>query len=143
FEAPANFDPFSSLRQPAMLELLFWTALIAGIYPYAIYPLVIKALVFIIERPVKRNPHFLPQVTVITAAFNEVRHIGATVENKLAQDYPADRLEVLVVSDGSTDGTDAVVQEIAARDPRVRLLRQEPRQGKTAALNLAVRQARG
>ena len=64
--------------------------------------------------------------------------------NKLNQAYPPERLDVLVVSDGSTDGTDAIVQSIATNAAgRVKLLRQEPRQGKTAAINLAMTQATG
>ena len=63
------------------------------------------------------------------------------MRNKLAQDYPADRLDVIVVSDASDDGTDDLVRAIG--DPRVRVLRQEPRAGKTSALNLAMPQAAG
>jgi cellulose synthase/poly-beta-1,6-N-acetylglucosamine synthase-like glycosyltransferase len=82
---------------------------------------------------------YLPRVTVLTAAFNEARHIEATVRNKLAQDYPQHLLDVVVVSDESADGTDAIVERLAAESGRVRLLRQVPRQGKTAGLNLAMR----
>ena len=73
------------------------------------------------------------------AAYNEERDIETTVRNKLEQDYPTDLLEVIVISDGSTDKTDEIVNSI--EDPRVRLLRQEPRAGKTSALNMAVRHA--
>ena len=67
--------------------------------------------------------------------------IAATLANKLALDYPPEKLEILVVSDGSTDRTDAIVASFAPRG--VRLLRQEPRGGKTAALNRAVAAAEG
>src|SRR5690606_23976479 len=73
----------------------------------------------------------------------EARYIGATIRNKLAQDYPAEQLNVIVVSDDSSDGTDEIVRRIASETGRVRLLRQEPRRGKTAALNLAMEQADG
>jgi cellulose synthase/poly-beta-1,6-N-acetylglucosamine synthase-like glycosyltransferase len=63
------------------------------------------------------------------------------VRNKLNQDYPAENLNVIVISDESEDGTDDIVQSIG--DARVRLLRQEPRAGKTAALNLAIPEATG
>ena len=75
------------------------------------------------------------------AAYNEEGDIGATVRNKLEQDYPSDLLEVIVISDGSTDRTDEIVNSI--EDPRVRLLCQEPRAGKTSALNMAVPYAKG
>jgi cellulose synthase/poly-beta-1,6-N-acetylglucosamine synthase-like glycosyltransferase len=89
----------------------------------------------IVDRKVEKAD-ILPTVTVVIAAYNEVRHIVATVANKLEQDYPADRLSVVVVSDESDDGTDEAVYELA--DSRVRLIRQTPRQGKTSALNLAL-----
>lgn len=122
----------------------FWLCLAGLAYVYAGYPL----LAWLLGRAMDRRPaagpagaaaH--PRVTVLIAAFNEARHITATVRNKLAQDYPADRLDVIVVSDSSDDGTDGLVRAIG--DPRVRLLRQEPRAGKTSALNLAMPQATG
>ncbi|MFO7653433.1 MAG: glycosyltransferase family 2 protein [Candidatus Krumholzibacteriia bacterium] len=82
-----------------------------------------------------------PRVTVLIAAYNESERIAATVENKLSQDYPRDRLEIIVVSDGSSDGTDEIVAGYAAEG--VRLIRQEPRAGKTSALNLAQQQVTG
>ena len=85
-----------------------------------------------------------PKVTVLIAAFNEEREIKQTVLNKLSQDYPTDLLEILVVSDGSTDRTDEIVRELTrSHQGRVSLLRQEPRQGKTQALNMAVAHVSG
>lgn len=126
-----------------MLEWLFWSSLVLGVYPFAIYPLFVRMVAAARTRRVAKDDAYLPMVTVITAAFNEARCIEATVRNKLEQDYPADRLNVLVVSDSSEDGTDDIVRRIAAEDARVTLLRQSPRQGKTAGLNLAMASARG
>lgn len=122
-----------------MIETLFWLALALGLYPYVGYPLV--AAFMALFRPRGRRHGIPPQppVTIVIAAHNEARHIAATVRNKLAQDYPADRLRLIVVSDGSTDGTDEIVAAIAKEDRRVALFRQEPRAGKTSALNLAMR----
>jgi len=127
----------------SLLEWVFWSLLFLGLYPYVIYPLLVIALGKLIERRVAASDDYLPRVTVITAAYNEARHIAATVRNKLEQDYPAHLIDVIVVSDESTDGTDEIVTRIAEADSRVRLLRQVPRQGKTAGLNLAMAQARG
>jgi cellulose synthase/poly-beta-1,6-N-acetylglucosamine synthase-like glycosyltransferase len=124
-----------------MMELIFWTSLLLILYIYFGYPLVVNLVGLFRALPVRRHADHLPIVTVLIAAFNEEDVIEATVRNKLAQDYPADRLDILVVSDGSSDRTDGIVKEIA--DPRVRLLRQEPRAGKTSALNLAVPEAQG
>lgn len=126
-----------------MLEIWFWALVVVGLYPYLIYPVLVALLGRVFDRAVRRDDAHLPTVTVITAAFNERAHIGATVENKLCQDYPAELLDVIVVSDCSSDGTDDIVRGIAARDPRVRLLRNETRAGKTSGLNLAIPQARG
>lgn len=126
------------------LEWLFWLCVALGLYPYLGYPIIAWLLGRLLNRKVAADDSFLPSVTVITAARNEVDCIGASLRNKLAQDYPADRLDVIIVSDASDDGTDEVVSRIAGEHPgRVRLLRQDPREGKTAALNLAVPQARG
>jgi cellulose synthase/poly-beta-1,6-N-acetylglucosamine synthase-like glycosyltransferase len=126
-----------------MLETWFWTLGVVGLYPYVIYPVVVAVLGRLIERAVRRDDAFTPRVTVITAAFNEQAHIGATIENKLQLDYPADRLDMIVVSDASADRTDEIVRQIAARDPRVQLLRNETRAGKTSGLNLAIPHAQG
>lgn len=118
--------------------VIFWVSIALLVYVYAGYPLLARLLGGVVNRRVHAAApgQHLPTVTVMIAAFNEARHIEATVRNKLAADYPADRLQVVVISDGSEDGTDAIVQGIA--DPRVRLVRQEPRAGKTSALNLAM-----
>jgi glycosyltransferase involved in cell wall biosynthesis len=91
-----------------------------------------------------RKADIEPRLTVLIAAFNEEREIGRTVANKLQQDYPAERLDVIVISDGSTDRTEAIVKDLAqGAGGRLRLLRQEPRQGKTQALNRAAAEATG
>lgn len=126
-----------------MLEGLFWLSVLLGVYPYAVYPLLVRLAAVVLNRPVGHAATSMPRITVITAAFNEAAHIEATVRNKLSQQYPAELIDVIVVSDESSDGTDDIVQRIAAESGRVRLIRQQPRQGKTAGLNLAMREARG
>ncbi|MGH7106723.1 MAG: glycosyltransferase family 2 protein [Acetobacteraceae bacterium] len=123
-------------------EVAFWVALWLGIYPYAIYP-VLAALVGVIRRREVRSAPFEARVSVVIAAHNEAAFIENTVRNKLTQQYPAHLLEVIVVSDGSGDGTDDVVRRLAAEDSRLQWVRQEPRAGKSAALNVAVARASG
>ncbi len=123
-----------------MVLFLFWTALLGIFYVYAGYPLAVFLLGRWKSKPVSKED-VTPSVTVLIAAFNEEAHIQATVLNKLQLDYPQEKIDVIVISDGSEDGTDAIVQGI--EDPRVRLLRQEPRAGKTSALNLAMNEAQG
>lgn len=125
------------------METAFWSALLVLGYIYAGYPLLI-ALLAAGRRPGVPAPVELPTVSILIAAYNEQQHIAATLENKLALDYPRDRLEIIVVSDESVDATDTIVRDIAAgADIPVSLYRQQPRQGKTAGLNLIVPHARG
>ncbi len=126
------------------MELLFWISAGFVIYIYAGYPLAVAALGRLRPRPVRAAPGDDRSVTVVIAAFNEAAHIEATVRNKLELDYSPDKLDVIVVSDESMDGTDDIVQGLAQEFPgRVRLIRQAPRNGKTSGLNLAIPEARG
>lgn len=126
-----------------MLENLYkvglWICLLTVAYVYLGYPLTLR--VWPPRRKRRAPQESLPTVTVVIAAFNEATHIGRTVIDKLSQDYPPDLLDVVVISDGSTDGTDDIVASL--NDARVTLLRQQVRQGKTLALNRAVSIARG
>jgi cellulose synthase/poly-beta-1,6-N-acetylglucosamine synthase-like glycosyltransferase len=81
-----------------------------------------------------------PAVTLIIAAHNEENCIARKLENALALDYPRERLEIIVASDGSTDATDAIVQSFSDRNV---VLRSFPRTGKTGCQNAVVRTARG
>lgn len=120
------------------VEIAFWACLGVVTYVYIGYFVGAFLLASILRRKVSKAD-IEPSITVIISAFNEEREIEATVVNKLSQNYPSDRMEVIVVSDGSTDRTDEIVRSLVARsEGRLRLLRQEPRQGKTQALNMAL-----
>ena len=119
-----------------ILEILFWASLGAILWAHVGYPLAVAALAFVRRRKVAQRD-ITPSVSVVVAAHNEEAVIGRLVESLLAQDYPADRLEVVVASDGSTDGMDALVEQLAAREGRIRLV-PCPRGGKVAAQNTAV-----
>src|SRR5882672_10129762 len=111
-------------------------------YTWLGYP----ALLWLVRKMFKRS--FLrakcrPTVSVIVAVFNEEAHIAAKLEDCVALDYPPECLEILVASDGSTDATEQIVQQFAALDSRIRLIRSETRAGKTGVQNLAVQHAAG
>lgn len=129
----------SANLQPAA-TVVFWVAAALLFYVYAGYPLLLAVLALFSQRR-KPEPGHLPAISVLIAAHNEEAGIAKKLEQTLALDYPADKLEILVLSDGSTDRTDEIVKSFA--DPRVRLVRVEPRRGKTNAQNFGVRQARG
>ncbi len=119
-----------------VLEALFWGSAALLAWTHVAYPLAAAALARLRPRRV-RAADWTPRVTVIVAAHDEEDVIERRLENLLELDYPAELVEIVVASDASTDRTDDLVEEIAAREPRVRLLRC-PRGGKVAAQNLAV-----
>lgn len=121
-------------------EFGFWCACAAIVFIYVGYPLLLAVLSLFLRRPVKRDDMFKPSVTIVISAFNEEEHIGATIENKLALNYPPEKLEILVTSDGSADRTDDIVKSYAQRN--VRYFRQDPQQGKSTALNEMVSNAK-
>jgi cellulose synthase/poly-beta-1,6-N-acetylglucosamine synthase-like glycosyltransferase len=122
------------------MALAVWMLAIGVIvWVYVGYPVVLFLVAWARRRPVARGP-VTPDVTLVICAYNEERHIRRKLEECLAADYPAERLEIIVASDGSTDRTDDIVREFT---PRVRLIRVEGRGGKTIAQNAAVAEARG
>jgi cellulose synthase/poly-beta-1,6-N-acetylglucosamine synthase-like glycosyltransferase len=124
-----------------MLRGLFWGSVAALGWTHAGYPLAAALSARLAARPVRRG-EATPSATVVIAAHDEQAMIRARLENLLALDYPPELVEIIVASDASTDGTDAIVEDVAAGEPRVRLVR-APRAGKVAAQNLAVRGAAG
>lgn len=109
-------------------------------YAYFGYPVFLAIITALRNKTVKKG-EYQPFVTILIAAYNEEKCIAETIANKLALHYPKDNYEIIVVSDGSTDKTDAIVQQFA--NHKVTLLRQEPRAGKTMAVNLGITRARG
>jgi cellulose synthase/poly-beta-1,6-N-acetylglucosamine synthase-like glycosyltransferase len=124
-----------------IVKVLFWFSLGALAWTQVGYPLFAAALARVRSRPVRKG-EFVPSVSVIVAAHDEEDVIERRLANLLGLDYPPEQLEILVASDGSDDRTDELVQAVAAREPRVRLLRCE-RGGKVAAQNEAVRKTTG
>jgi cellulose synthase/poly-beta-1,6-N-acetylglucosamine synthase-like glycosyltransferase len=123
-----------------MGEIILFALVFLVVYVYAGYPFLLWVIGAFQKRPTQKAA-FYPSISILIAAHNEARNIRETIENKLGLNYPAEKLEVIVVSDASMDGTDDIVKRMSARN--VHLLRQEPRQGKTAALNLAAARAEG
>jgi cellulose synthase/poly-beta-1,6-N-acetylglucosamine synthase-like glycosyltransferase len=124
-----------------IVKVLFWSSLGAVVWTQLGYPLVAALLARLRSRPV-RTSDLTPAVSLIVAAHDEEDVIERRLENLLALDYPPEQLEIVVASDASDDRTDELVEKVAAREPRVRLLRC-PREGKVAAQNRAVRETKG
>src|SRR5437588_6479737 len=120
--------------------ILFWAGAAALLYAYAGYPALVWLVSRVRPRAVLRGSAE-PAVTVVITAYNEERDLARKLENTLALDYPADKLEIIVASDCSSDRTDEIAREFAPRG--VRLHRQAERLGKTAAQNAAIALAQG
>lgn len=125
--------------QCGLFRLLLEMCLAVLVYIYVGYPaLLLLASAFCRRR--NPDPDYCPSISVLIAAYNEEKNIRQKLVQTLALDYPADKLEVLVLSDASTDCTDEIVRSF--RDPRVRLLRMRERLGKTHAQNEGVKKAK-
>lgn len=122
-----------------MLELLFWVCIAIVVYTYLGYPVLLAAVrgIFRKNRRIHHETEDLPRVDILIAAFNEEKVIGRRVKNCLELDYPADKLNVWVVSDGSRDLTNEIVRSCAAQDKRIHLIELE-RTGKSGAINKAI-----
>src|SRR6266436_10046837 len=110
------------------------------VYSYAIYPLLL-ALVPVRRREQVPEPAEWPSVSVLISVYNEEKHVTQRIENLLALDYPRDRFEILIGSDGSTDRTNELVRRFS--DPRVQLHEFEQRSGKPSVLNRLIPKTQG
>ncbi len=129
-------------RMFAAAVILATAPLLVGIYAYLGYPVVLWMIAVTRgRRETSVTASDWPTVTVSVPVYNAASNIRSTLERLLELDYPRDRLQLLVISDGSTDGTDDIVRELADRG--VELLRIPERKGKTMAENAALAAARG
>jgi cellulose synthase/poly-beta-1,6-N-acetylglucosamine synthase-like glycosyltransferase len=112
-------------------------------YTYAGYPLLVALWARVAPRRVRESAAFEPSVSVMLAAHNGARYLEQKLESLRALDYPPEKLEILLCSDGSTDETIAIARRAAQADPRVRVFECGDRLGKPAALNLLREHATG
>jgi cellulose synthase/poly-beta-1,6-N-acetylglucosamine synthase-like glycosyltransferase len=129
-----------------MITVALWVvglALALLLYTYAGYPLVLWLLGTLRRRPASAEPRDAdwPLVSISIAAYNEEAQIRELIKSLLAIDYPRDRLQVLITSDGSTDATASIIAEHASQG--IELLRMPERGGKTKAENAAAKLLRG
>lgn len=118
---------------------LFWSALGLIAYGYLGFPILVLLRGRLRPRPIAAAD-FCPRVSVVLSAYNEAASIAGRLDNLLRQDYPPERLEIVVASDGSTDGTEAILRAYEGRGVRMLAL---PRSGKAAALEAAVAASSG
>ncbi len=137
-----------------LVPAIFWACLVLIAYAYALYPAVLflaystaqvyRDWLYVVSRRNRRAAapavDELPSATLIVPAYNERARLPEKIKNVNDLHYPREKLEIVIVSDGSTDGTEAILQ--AVEDPRIRKILLPVRQGKANALNEGVRQSR-
>lgn len=123
-----------------MAPFVFWACFGVLLYVYLLYPLAVRMLAAWFGVRVHSGTA-LPTVTIIVTAYNEERCIRAKLDNLLALNYPAELVDIVVASDGSSDATEEIVA--GYNRGRVRVLRLEGRRGKTACQNAAAAAATG
>lgn len=112
------------------VEWIFWGSLGFIFYAYAGYLLILLAMSVVRSRPVMTG-NIQPMVSLIITAYNEEARIKEKIDNSLQQQYPRERLEIVVASDCSSDRTDEIVRSYESSG--VRLIRAAERRGKEAA----------
>ncbi|MEI2751540.1 MAG: glycosyltransferase family 2 protein [Nitrospira sp.] len=122
------------------MEWMFWGSIVFIIYAYAGYLLALVVLSCFRNRPVLAGD-IQPMVSFVITAYNEEARIREKIENSLQQQYPRERLDIVVASDCSSDRTEEIVRSYATSG--VRLVRAQERRGKEAAQKLAVSQTSG
>lgn len=123
-----------------MLKLIFCFLIILIFYTYFGYPAVLYILAQL-RRKTAGKSDYLPKVSLITSAYNEEECIKDKIENSLSIDYPSDRFEIIIASDGSTDKTESITEQY--QNKGIKFLKFNERRGKASCLNDAVSVAKG
>ncbi|MBE7178292.1 MAG: glycosyltransferase, partial [Mucilaginibacter polytrichastri] len=114
------------------LEIIFWICLFVPVYNYGGYAFIVVLLNKIFPRKKTAfDQHFVPEVTLLVAAYNEENEIRQKIENSLQLDYPKNKLKIAFVTDGSTDRTPEIVREYEG----ILLFHEAARRGKAMAIN--------
>lgn len=125
------------------LQIAFWALVLLMLYTLGGYPILLRLLASFRKEPAYPPTDRRPPVSFIVAAYNEERNIAAKLDNLRRIEYPADKVEFIIGSDGSTDATDGMVEQAAAGDRRIRFFRMDKRSGKIAVLHRAAAGASG
>lgn len=125
----------------SLLAIIFWLSGLLLFWTYFGYPALMAVRARFMPRPIVRDDSLTPNLTILIPAYNEADVIRRKLENTVSLAYPKDKLQILVIDDGSTDGTPDIVREFAARG--VTLLQQPKRGGKMGGVNRGFENATG
>ncbi len=125
----------------SLLAIIFWLSGLLLFWTYFGYPALMAVWARLMPRPIVRDDALTPTLTILIPAYNEADVIRRKLENTVSLDYPKDKLQILVIDDGSTDGTPDIVREFATRG--VTLIQQPKRGGKMGGVNRGFENATG
>lgn len=125
------------------MVVLLVVCLAIVLYTYLGYPILIACLARLFPKKIRRDPGYTPMVSALIPVFNAETYIRAKLDSLLALDYPQDKFEILVTSDASDDGSDAILQEYADQHPQIHFTRMKQRSGKPTQVNLMKERAKG
>ncbi len=126
-----------------MAEAVFYISAALLLHSYILYPVLAWLFANLFGKKYRKEVGLEPKVSVLIAAYNEEKVIRATVEGLLASDYPPEKLEIIVGSDNSSDGTPEIMRDICEKEHRVRFFQSTSRKGKTGILNWISKEATG
>ena len=119
-----------------IITIVFWAAWVLILYTYVVFPVLLAAFARFKRRhsgAIAEGVTELPRVAMVVAAYNEAHVLGRKLQNTWQLDYPVDRFQLLIGSDGSDDGTETILSE--CRDSRLRKFLYQNRRGKISVLN--------
>ncbi len=127
-----------------VLQIIFWFCIFLIIHSYLLFPLILHLLSGNRELSLQSfGRDGLPRISVIVAAYNEEEVIGPKIRSVFENDYPGDRMEVLVGSDASTDSTDILLETLSEEYPQLKVFRFDQRTGKPGVVNRLVEESDG
>lgn len=122
------------------MKIIFWSSILIVFYVYVAYPIIIYLVSLFYKKRIKIK-YLYPTVSILMSVYNEENNIENKIKNLLELDYPIERLEILIGSDGSTDRTEEIIAKYT--NEKLRLYQQPKRQGKPSVLNLLAPNAKG
>ncbi len=123
-------------------EIIFWVSIFAVFYAYIGYTGLLWLFSLFYKKHVEKG-EIRPSVSIVISAYNEEKIIARKIENTLDLDYPENLLEIAIISDGSTDGTNKIIKEYAKKDDRIKACIEPINRGKTEGLNRYIPLLRG
>ncbi len=124
-----------------MIILIFYISLSILLFSYIIYPLMVILIAKLFPKTRRVNEDLRPMVSMIVSAYNEEKNLPEKIENFKALNYPADKIELVIGSDASTDTTNEILSKL--KEKNIRAFLYQNRGGKSAVLNKLVKEAEG